>query len=515
MPIRRTLKNVVKNYTEAEVKVREATSNDPWGPSGTLMSEIARLTHDMVSYTEIMQIIWKRLNDSGKNWRHVYKTLLLLDYLVKAGSENVARACRENIYTIQTLKDFQYVEEGKDYGMNVREKAKQLTLLLKDEERLKNERTKMTRTRERLTPGTRDWETPEAYADSWGRAAPGGDGYNQHRSIPTDGPRHQPTQRQRSASLSEVDAARPSSPGEEELQLQLALAMSKEEHDAEVKREKSEEAKIAMAIEASKRDQEHRQKARPASQPSTLLQSQKKPASADLFSDDDGYSQVLGKQLQDPWATPSRPQASAFKSPGNDPWSAAPPTTAVINDPWGESPSPSSQMAASYSLSSVPNYSINAGTSSGAWGSSSGAAYGANGAKSTVDEFDIFSSRPASNQPMAMSAGPTGPTGNSTRDTAASEFLGTNRDLVDLDNLVAVPQNRSVNPFAMNRAVNNPFTAPRETAARVPMSMLAASQQQAQGGSFQAYPGGPQGLPPPLVPMNTQAGGRGGTNPFL
>lgn len=161
MPIRRTLKNVVKNYTEAEVKVREATSNDPWGPSGTLMSEIARLTHDMVSYTEIMQIIWKRLNDSGKNWRHVYKTLLLLDYLVKAGSENVARACRENIYTIQTLKDFQYVEEGKDYGMNVREKAKQLTLLLKDEERLKNERTKMTRTRERLTPGTRDWETPE------------------------------------------------------------------------------------------------------------------------------------------------------------------------------------------------------------------------------------------------------------------------------------------------------------------------------------------------------------------
>lgn len=63
-------------------------------------------------------------------------------------------------------------------------------------------------------------------------------------------------QRQRSASLSEVDAVRPSSPGEEELQLQLALAMSKEEHDAEVKREKSEEAKIAMAIEASKRDQE-------------------------------------------------------------------------------------------------------------------------------------------------------------------------------------------------------------------------------------------------------------------
>lgn len=64
-----------------------------------------------------------------------------------------------------------------------------------------------------------------------------------------------------------------------------------------------------------------------------LLQSQKKPASADLFSDDDGYSQVLGKQLQDPWAAPSRPQASAFKSPGNDPWSAAPPTAAGLEFP--------------------------------------------------------------------------------------------------------------------------------------------------------------------------------------
>ena len=162
MPIRRTIKNVVKNYTEAEVKVREATSNDPWGPSGSLMAEIARLTYDMVSFTEVMQIIWKRLNDSGKNWRHVYKTLVLLDYLIKAGSENVVRVCRENIYAVQTLKDFQYVEEGKDYGMNVREKAKQLTLLLKDDERLKNERVKMTRTKDRITPNSHvDLETAD------------------------------------------------------------------------------------------------------------------------------------------------------------------------------------------------------------------------------------------------------------------------------------------------------------------------------------------------------------------
>lgn len=69
--------------------MREATSNDHWGPSSTLMSEIADLTYNVVAFTEIMQMIWKRLNDHGKNWRHVYKALLLLEYLIKTGSEKV------------------------------------------------------------------------------------------------------------------------------------------------------------------------------------------------------------------------------------------------------------------------------------------------------------------------------------------------------------------------------------------------------------------------------------------
>ena len=53
------------------------------------MSEIADLTYNMVAFSEIMQMIWKRLNDHGKNWRHVYKALVLLEYLIKTGSEKV------------------------------------------------------------------------------------------------------------------------------------------------------------------------------------------------------------------------------------------------------------------------------------------------------------------------------------------------------------------------------------------------------------------------------------------
>ncbi|KAL0202639.1 hypothetical protein M9458_000657, partial [Cirrhinus mrigala] len=71
--LRRQVKNIVHNYSDAEIKVREATSNDPWGPSSSLMSEIAELTFSVVAFSEVMAMVWKRLNDHGKNWRHVYK----------------------------------------------------------------------------------------------------------------------------------------------------------------------------------------------------------------------------------------------------------------------------------------------------------------------------------------------------------------------------------------------------------------------------------------------------------
>ena len=110
LSVRRNVMNVVRNYSDAEIKVREATSNDPWGPSSSLMSEIADMTYNVSAFSEIMTMIWKRINDHGKNWRHVYKALVLLDYLIKTGSERVAQQCKENIFAIQTLKDFQFID---------------------------------------------------------------------------------------------------------------------------------------------------------------------------------------------------------------------------------------------------------------------------------------------------------------------------------------------------------------------------------------------------------------------
>uniref|UniRef100_A0A0E9QVT0 ENTH domain-containing protein n=1 Tax=Anguilla anguilla TaxID=7936 RepID=A0A0E9QVT0_ANGAN len=37
------------------------------------MAEISDLTYNVVACSEIVTMVWRRLNDSGKNWRHVYK----------------------------------------------------------------------------------------------------------------------------------------------------------------------------------------------------------------------------------------------------------------------------------------------------------------------------------------------------------------------------------------------------------------------------------------------------------
>lgn len=87
--VTRKIKNVVKNYTFAEIKIREATSNDPLGPTQKQLEEIADLSFHAVAVVEILGIVWKRLRERGRNRRHVFKSIVVLDHLVKCGHEKV------------------------------------------------------------------------------------------------------------------------------------------------------------------------------------------------------------------------------------------------------------------------------------------------------------------------------------------------------------------------------------------------------------------------------------------
>ncbi|XP_068510980.1 epsin-3 isoform X2 [Anas acuta] len=350
--LRRQVKNIVHNYSEAEIKVREATSNDPWGPPSSLMSEIADLTFNTVAFAEVMGMIWRRLNDSGKNWRHVYKALTLLDYLIKTGSEKVTHQCRENLYTIQTLKDFQYVDrDGKDQGINIREKVKQVMALLKDEERLKQERAHALQTKERMAlEGMGSGSHQAAYGR---RASPYGEDYGRTRGSPSSFNSSSSSPR----FASDLEQARPQTTGEEELQLQLALAMSREEAEKEVRAWQGENSLLQRALEETAQGgEEEEEEDKMKKSQSSILEL------ADIFGPVPAPSSHTSV---DPWDVPDvKPKAEPAAWTGTtDPWVPVPAGSGeplpqasassqqtpagpwdfhpAATDPWGKAPAPS------------------------------------------------------------------------------------------------------------------------------------------------------------------------------
>ncbi|XP_057706297.1 clathrin interactor 1a isoform X2 [Corythoichthys intestinalis] len=143
--------NVVMNYSEIESKVREATNDDPWGPSGQLMSEISRATFMFEQFPDVMNMLWTRmLRDNKKNWRRVYKSLLLLAHLIRNGSERVVTSAREHLYDLRSLESYHFIDEhGKDQGVNVRQKVKEMVEFVQDDERLREERKKAKKNKDK------------------------------------------------------------------------------------------------------------------------------------------------------------------------------------------------------------------------------------------------------------------------------------------------------------------------------------------------------------------------------
>ncbi|KAI9810865.1 MAG: Epsin-3, clathrin recruitment and traffic between the Golgi and endosome [Phylliscum demangeonii] len=145
----RKVQNAVMNYTEMEAKVREATNNDPWGCSTALMQEIASATFNYSILNEIMSMIYKRFTDkAAEEWRQIYKALQLLEFLIKNGSERVIDDARAHLTLLKMLRQFHFIDaNGKDQGINVRNRAKELAELLSDVERIRAERKKARATR--------------------------------------------------------------------------------------------------------------------------------------------------------------------------------------------------------------------------------------------------------------------------------------------------------------------------------------------------------------------------------
>ncbi|XP_011932549.1 PREDICTED: epsin-2 isoform X2 [Cercocebus atys] len=526
--IRRQMKNIVNNYSEAEIKVREATSNDPWGPSSSLMTEIADLTYNVVAFSEIMSMVWKRLNDHGKNWRHVYKALTLLDYLIKTGSERVAQQCRENIFAIQTLKDFQYIDrDGKDQGINVREKSKQLVALLKDEERLKAERAQALKTKERMAqvatgmgsnqitfgrgssqPNLSTSHSEQEYGKAGGSPAsyhgsPEASLCPQHRTgaplgqseelqplsqrhpfLPHLGLASRPNgdwsqpcltcdRAARATSprvSSELEQARPQTSGEEELQLQLALAMSREVAEQEERLRRGDDLRLQMALEESRRDTVKIPKKKEHGslpQQTTLLDLMDALPSSGLPAQKvEPWGPSASTNQTNPWGRPAAPASAS------DPWPSFGTKPAASVDPWGVPTGASTQSVPKNSDPWAASQQPASGagkTASDAWGAVSSTKPVSASAESVTSlpsqNNGTTSPDPFESQPLTVASSKP----SSARKTPES-FLGPNAALVNLDSLVTRPA-----PPAQSL---NPFLAPGAPATSAPVNPFQVNQPQ-------------------------------------
>ena len=561
MAFRRSVKNVVKNFSDIEVKVREATSNDPWGPSSSLMSDIADATYNVAAFSSIMSMLWKRLNDHGKNWRHVYKSLVVLEYIIKTGSERVAQQCRENIFAIQTLKDFQFIDkDGKDQGMNVREKSKQLVALLKDDERLKNERQRALKAKERFSQsqgglGNTNFSKNRKFTSSYPRASSDLETRSHDdSSIPSSkswearDPQKDFDSRSTDGRItSDIEKIRPSNEAEEEMQLQIALAMSKEQAEQEKQLSEGDEERLKMALQESKTSSPPKSLQVPNQSNSTLLDlsepaitigsSSTNSTAADIFDPwtgkASGNAAAQGYQPQnvqtDPWAPapvgvsnsngmfmPSAQpasQASLWPGPQSQqqvviPQQPVVPPTSVMADPWSSHPPQQSldPWAPVASQTAPINDPFAPQSTSSSFGMTNG--FDPRGTLSAApapsasphNPFDMSSVNSSLPEPVPMNNG------------TSQNFLGNTSRLVDLDNILS-DKNASGevrNPFATTMApkTTNPFMQDKPKA----KSINELRTEQTTFTSVSADSG--VLLPTPLIPDSTNRGAQS-TNPFF
>lgn len=140
----------------------------------------------------------------------------MLDYLLHNGSENVIIYFKDNLYVIKTLKEFQFVDEyAKDQGANVRQKAKDITNLLTDESRLREERRNRASMRDRMVRANGQ--------------NPGDEDENASRRQPDRRGNRDDDEMKRAIEASKRSLAEEQAKKAEEADLERAIALSKED----------------------------------------------------------------------------------------------------------------------------------------------------------------------------------------------------------------------------------------------------------------------------------------------
>lgn len=108
----------------------------------------------------------------------LFQSLLLLNYLVRNGSERVVTSSREHIYDLRSLETYTFTDEnGKDQGINVRHKVRELIDFIQDDDKLRDERKKAKKNKDKYI-GMSSEAMGMRMGSSGGGSGGGGGGYN-------------------------------------------------------------------------------------------------------------------------------------------------------------------------------------------------------------------------------------------------------------------------------------------------------------------------------------------------
>jgi epsin len=97
-------------------KLVEATSNETGLASISLLNELSSRTDNSEECKIIVKHCAKVLTLKPKLWKRIQRDLVLIDHIIKTGSQNFLDQMKDERDKLKDLYEFTYEEDGKDRG---------------------------------------------------------------------------------------------------------------------------------------------------------------------------------------------------------------------------------------------------------------------------------------------------------------------------------------------------------------------------------------------------------------
>jgi len=152
--IKREAKKIAEVESMLERNMREAMSDKHYGCANSVLMELAVACNNYADRQKVLNRAWEKMQSTPDRWCRILKTLVLLEFLLKNGPDQILGevSCEQN--HIRKAMHLSYMDEGKDRGAAVREKAKSVMDMVQDKNLLHEEREKAKQHRLKMAGGS-------------------------------------------------------------------------------------------------------------------------------------------------------------------------------------------------------------------------------------------------------------------------------------------------------------------------------------------------------------------------